>query len=130
MSDDPDVGNLVGKILAHSKTLMHSIELENGEAFTGIEDGSSTVSLEILNSPGEECSLALSGPPGAEISARIYDVTGRMVAAVFDGRLPEGGATVVWDGLDASGERTASGVYFALVEHAGVSRTAKLVHIR
>jgi hypothetical protein len=130
MSDDPDFGNLVGKILAHSKTLMYSIELENGEAFTGIGYGSTRVSLAVASSPGEECSLALSGPPGTELSARIYDVAGRLVATVFDGRLPEGGVTVTWYGLDETGARTASGVYFALVEHAGVSQMAKVVHVK
>jgi hypothetical protein len=129
-SDDEEMGNLVGKILAHSKTLMHSIELENGATFTGIDDASSDVSLVVTNPAMGECSLALSGPSGAEVSARIYDVSGRLVATVFDGRLPHGGETVVWNGLDASGVRTASGVYFALVESGGVTQTAKLVYIR
>lgn len=129
-SDDEEMGNLVGKILAHSKTLMHSIELENGATFTGSDDASSDVSLAVTNPARGECSLALSGPSGAEVSARIYDVSGRLVAMVFDGRLPEGGRTVVWDGLDGSGRQTASGAYFALVESGGVTRTAKLVYMR
>ena len=49
---------------------------------------------------------------------------------MFDGRLPEGGETIVWNGLDASGRQTASGVYFVLAESGGVTRTAKLVYIR
>ncbi len=129
-SDDPEMGNLVGNILAHSKTLMHSIELENGETFTGLDDVSPTVSLAVTSPARGECLLALSGPAGAEVSARIYDVSGRLVATVFEGRLPEGGETVTWSGLDESGGRTASGVYFALVESGGVMQTAKLVYIR
>jgi len=128
-SDDEEMGNLVGKILAHSKTLMHSIELENGEAFTGI-DGPETLSLAVEGPAGQECRLVLSGPVGTDVSVRIYDVTGRLVGTVFDGRVSEGGETLVWSGLDESGRRCASGVYFALAESGGVTQTAKLVYIK
>jgi hypothetical protein len=129
MSDDPEMGNLVGRILAHSKTLMHSIELENGEAFTGV-DGPASVSLEVASPASGQCAFTLAGPSGERASLRVYDVSGRLVATVFDGRLSEDGETFVWSGLDESGRHTASGVYFALVESGGVSRTAKLVYIR
>jgi hypothetical protein len=57
-------------------------------------------------------------------------VSGRLVATVFEGRLPAGGATIVWDGLDHAGHPIASGVYFARVESVGEIQTAKLVYIR
>ena len=109
---------------------MHSIDLENGEPFTGIEDASGSVSLAVTSPYGGECSLALSGPVGADASLRVYDVSGRLVASLFEGQLPEGVETVLWSGVDGSGRRVASGVYFALVESAGVTQTAKLVYIR
>jgi DNA-binding beta-propeller fold protein YncE len=130
MSDDPELGNLVGKILAHAKTLMYSIEQENGEAFTGVAGEPPSMSLAVANSPGRACSLALSGPVGAEVALRIYDLSGRLVATVFDGRLPNGGVSVVWDGVGADGTRAASGVYFAMAELEGATRTAKVVLIR
>jgi len=64
------------------------------------------------------------------VSVRIYDVTGRLVGTVFDGRVSEGGETLVWSGLDESGRRCASGVYFVLAESGGVTQTAKLVYIK
>ena len=129
-SDDEEMGNLVGTILAHSKTLMHSIELESGETFTGSDDASATVSLAVTNPARGECVLALSGRVGAEVTARIYGVSGRLVATVFEGTLPEGGETVVWNGIDETGHPIASGVYFARVESGGEMQTAKLVYIR
>ena len=47
-----------------------------------------------------------------------------------DGRLPDGGATVVWDGVDDTGQPAASGVYFARAEAAGDVLTSKVVFIR
>ncbi|MBN1461596.1 MAG: hypothetical protein JXA57_18860 [Armatimonadetes bacterium] len=128
-SDDP-LGNMVGKLLAHSKTLMYSIELESDQPFTGIDESSSVVSLSATSPAQGECRLSLSGPVGAEVTARIYSVTGRLVATVYDGRLPEGGQTVVWNGVDTSGSQIASGVYFVRVESGGDVLNSKVVFIR
>ncbi|MCK4511562.1 hypothetical protein KAW64_07485 [bacterium] len=127
-SDDP-FGNLVAHILAHSKTLMYTIALESGEAFTGI-DTLTSIALSVTNPARGECKLALSGPVGTEVAAHIYSVAGRLVATVFEGKLPEGGETVVWDGLDHAGQPIASGVYFARLESSEEIQTAKLVYIR
>jgi hypothetical protein len=128
-SDDPN-GNMVARILAHSKTLMYSIALEGGISFTGIEETSSAVSLAVTSPARGECRLVLSGPIGAEVAARIYSVSGRLVATVFEGRLSEGRETIVWDGTDGGGRPVASGVYFARVESAGEPQTSKVVFLR
>jgi hypothetical protein len=127
-SADP-VGNLVAKLLAHSKTLMHSIELESGVTFTGIEEAGA-ISVSIAGPARGQCRLSLSGPVGARVTARIYSVSGRLVATVYDGHLPAGGETVVWNGVDATGRPIASGVYFARVESGSEVLTSKVVYIR
>ncbi len=127
-SDDP-LGNVVAHILAHSKTLMYSIELESGEPFTGI-DTLSAIALSVASPARGECVLALSGPVGIEVAVSIYSVSGRLVATVFEGKLPDGGETVAWNGLDETGRPIASGVYFARMESGGEMQTAKLVYIR
>jgi hypothetical protein len=129
-SSDDSVGNLVGHLLAHSKTLMYSIELESGDAFTGIDEAATAISLTITSPARGECRLALSGPIGTEVAARIYSVSGRLVATVYEGRLPEGGEAIVWNGTDDTGRPIASGVYFARVESAREVLTSKVVFIR
>jgi hypothetical protein len=128
-SDDP-LGNLVAKLLAHSKTLMYSIELESGVPFTGIDASSSGVSLAVSSPARGECRLSLSGPVGARVTVGIYNVAGRLVATVYDGRLREGGESLVWNGLDSTGSAIASGVYFARVESGDDVLTSKVVYIR
>jgi hypothetical protein len=50
----------------------------------------------------------------AEVSLAVYDVQGRRVRTLVDGRTREAGRhETVWDGTDGSGRPVASGVYFA-----------------
>ncbi len=121
------LNNRVGRILGHSKTLMYSIGLE---AYVGVEDPASVVSLSVANPARGECRMALSGPAGTEVTVRLYEVSGRLVATVYEGSLPEGGADVVWDGTDSTGHRAASGVYFARAEAEGERSSSKLVYLR
>ena len=130
-SSDAPLGNRVGRILSHSKTLMYSIEREwEHEDPSGIDEGGSTVSLAVTTPARGECRMAVHGPAGAEATVIIYDVAGRLVSTVYEGPLVEGGTVVVWDGADSSGNRVGSGVYFARAEADGRSATSKLVFIR
>jgi hypothetical protein len=60
---------------------------------------------------------------------RIYDVTGREVARLFDRVVPAGSYEVTWNGRDDQGARLAPGVYFYRLETAELTRTRKLTLI-
>ena len=68
---------------------------------------------------------------GSSETARVtvYDVTGKEVRVLFEGRLPESGRHVTWDGKDTRGGRASSGVYFvrAVVGHDQTSRSVILL---
>ncbi|MGD1047190.1 MAG: M14 family zinc carboxypeptidase [Candidatus Krumholzibacteriaceae bacterium] len=49
----------------------------------------------------------------APVSLRLYDVSGRLVAVVREGRLSAGRYSVTWNGLENTGRAVASGIYFA-----------------
>ncbi|MBZ0267587.1 T9SS type A sorting domain-containing protein [bacterium] len=55
-------------------------------------------------------SFALSAEQRVE--ARVYDVTGRLVRTLHDGRLPAGSHGLVWDGRERGGRSVGSGIYF------------------
>jgi len=107
---------------------MFSIANEGG-TLTGV-DAPTSIALSVTSPARGECVLALSGPAGTEVAARVYDLSGRLVATVFEGALPEGGRKVVWNGLDDSGHHIASGVYFARAESPDGTLTSKVVFIR
>jgi hypothetical protein len=60
---------------------------------------------------------------------RLHDSHGRLVREL---RLPPGVAarSVDWDGRDSSGHRVAAGVYYAVAQSGGVTRSTKLVLVQ
>ena len=64
----------------------------------------------------------------SRVTIRVYDVAGRMVRTLVDGKAEPGKHSVVWDGTTGSGERAASGVYFVKMEapdHKGAFRAIR-----
>lgn len=49
---------------------------------------------------------------GGTVSLEVYDLTGALVRTLIDGPLEAGYHSVVWNGLDGSGNEVASGIYF------------------
>lgn len=54
----------------------------------------------------------------SNISIAIFDVSGRLVKILFQGKHPAGEGLVRWDGADASGQTVSSGVYIVRLEHS------------
>jgi hypothetical protein len=68
---------------------------------------------------------------GTDHRLEIYDPRGRLVRRLFSGRQPAGTHTESWNGQDDSGQRVASGVYFARLTPAGGSAVSrKIVFIK
>jgi len=51
-------------------------------------------------------------PNAGPARIEIFDVAGRLVRVVFDGQVMQGENRVIWDGLDDTGQRAPSGIYF------------------
>ncbi|HET9232673.1 MAG TPA: FlgD immunoglobulin-like domain containing protein, partial [Candidatus Eisenbacteria bacterium] len=67
---------------------------------------------------------------GASISVRILDVTGREMRRLWEGRLPAGNHVVAWNGATDAGYQVPKGLYFVVVQGAGLPRTLKLVRLQ
>ncbi|HFE63649.1 MAG TPA: T9SS type A sorting domain-containing protein [Caldithrix sp.] len=50
-------------------------------------------------------------PEESRVMLEIYDITGRKIRVLAEGRYPAGSHRVVWDGRDSNGQAVASGVY-------------------
>ena len=66
----------------------------------------------------------------ADVRLAIYDVRGREVAMVAEGRHDAGRHTATWDGRDATGTLLPAGIYFATYRTAGYSATRKMILVR
>ena len=65
-----------------------------------------------------------------QATLEIYDVQGRVVARLLDGRLQAGNYTVRWDGNAAGRVPVASGVYFYRLKIGDSAATRKLTVLR
>jgi carboxypeptidase T len=66
----------------------------------------------------------------APVSLRLYDVSGRVVAALKDGKFSAGRYSATWNGRGTGGKPVASGVYFAELRLSGQTFVRKIVLLR
>ncbi|HET6569361.1 MAG TPA: PQQ-dependent sugar dehydrogenase [Rhodothermales bacterium] len=65
-----------------------------------------------------------------EVTLSIYDVAGREIRQLVQGRLNAGTHTVAWDGTDAGGRPAPSGTYFYRLSSTAGSQTRSLVLLK
>lgn len=70
--------------------------------------------------------IAFELPREAPVEVAVYDLGGRRVATVADGRMGEGPHVVRWNAQDASGRRVAAGLYFVRFSTPGLTRVQRL----
>jgi hypothetical protein len=74
-----------------------------------------------------DVALRYSVPHRGRVLVRVFDVGGRLVGDVVDQMTAVGWHEVRWNGRDREGVRLPAGVYFARLEFAGGSASAKIV---
>lgn len=99
---------------------------------TGVEPGRGRAGLWMApaapNPFRGETRLAFAVPRDAEVALRLYDVAGRRIRTLQDGRLPAGQHARLWDRRTDRGELAAPGLYFArLVVDGRESRSQKVI---
>jgi flagellar hook assembly protein FlgD len=77
-------------------------------------------------------SFALPSDSGSDRArVRVFDVSGRLVKELVDGKVPTGELQqVTWDGKDEKGKRVSSGIYYVRLESRSEGRTVKAVFAR
>jgi hypothetical protein len=98
---------------------------------SGVEEGPSAVDVMLSqNAPnpfGSTTRIVFSLSKPADVRLGVYDVRGREIAGLVDGKLGAGRHSVAWDGVDGAGHRVASGVYWCLLEANDKAFTRKVV---
>ncbi len=69
-------------------------------------------------------------PIESYVGLKVYDVNGRLVRRLVDGKQKPGYYTVSWDGKDDQNRRLASGIYFYRLETKEYKSTKKIVRLR
>ena len=66
----------------------------------------------------------------SDVKLAVYDVLGRNVVTLVNGRQTTGYRTVTWNGRDGSGNQMASGIYFYRLVVGDFVQTRKMVLLR
>ena len=74
--------------------------------------------------------ISFAVPERAHVLIEVYDVAGRRVATLVDAEQTPGVTSVVWDGTDDRGRRTASGVYFCSMRSESFDDAVKMVLLK
>ncbi|MFB3907091.1 MAG: FlgD immunoglobulin-like domain containing protein [Candidatus Eisenbacteria bacterium] len=70
--------------------------------------------------------LASSGP----VELLIYDVNGRLVKTLVDGKMDAGNHAITWDGTNDSGQKVGSGVYWSQMKAGSYVSNKKMVILK
>lgn len=71
--------------------------------------------------------ISFAVPRSGQAEVVIFDILGRKVRTVFHGSVPAGEMKLVWDGLDQTGHKAATGIYFYRVRYENGSLTKKMI---
>jgi hypothetical protein len=67
---------------------------------------------------------------GGHVKLSIFDVSGRLIRTLVNGREDAGYKSVAWDGRDNHGRHAETGVYFYKLEAPGYTQTLKMVLVQ
>ncbi|MEO0181313.1 MAG: C25 family cysteine peptidase [candidate division WOR-3 bacterium] len=74
--------------------------------------------------------FSLSVPVSTRVSVNVYDVSGRRVATLMDGKREPGVYTILWSGRSSAGTQVGQGVYLIRAEAGDFVRTLKILWLR
>lgn len=66
----------------------------------------------------------------SDVKLAVYDVLGRQIAVLVDGKQTAGNRSVTWNGVDGEGTQVSSGVYFYRLVAGDFVQTRKMVLLR
>jgi len=115
--------------------MLDDIGWEVDPAVDGIEDGEilplKTELLQNYPNPfNPETKIQFALASGSDVKLEIFDVLGRLVNTLYDGRLESGSYSITWNGRDKNEAQVSSGVYFyRLITEHGI-RQEKMTLLR
>jgi hypothetical protein len=74
--------------------------------------------------------LDVSIARSSDFQLAIYDITGRLVTQLHNGKLSTGAHHFQWRAIDQYGNNVGSGIYFAILKSGSNTRSLKIVYVR
>jgi hypothetical protein len=90
-----------------------------------------TLSVSAYPNPfNPETTIRYTLPAAGHVHVDVFDATGSHVRTLVNREQIAGAFTATWDGHDQMGRASASGIYFARIQHNGATRAYKLVMLK
>jgi len=87
--------------------------------------------INVFPNPFDQSTMIHFSIPGqSDISLKIYDISGRLIKVLKDGKLQGGNYTIKWNGRDDNGNQTSEGMYFIKLNSDGFNQTLKLCRLK
>ena len=132
--DGSQVGLLIYKTSAAELAKLASFRLVTSGGAVADADGVTprelAFALSGANPVRGAAQVRLDLPVASIASVTLYDVSGRAVRTLADGRLEAGSHLKSWDLRDASGAAVGNGIYFAACRVGEWSRTVRVMVVR
>jgi hypothetical protein len=128
--DDETVRKEASRVLTrlhrqdNSRCVRTTVEVPHAKPLQVVEPGLH----KITPNPFRTSSLvSYATPADVHVTLKVYDVGGRIVRTLVDGKQESGIHTVSWDGRSSWGHPVASGVYFYLLKFRGLEQVRQVV---
>ena len=95
----------------------------------GVGGNAGALSFSVFPNPARTARLAFNLPTAQDVEIGIYDVAGRQIVSLVNGRLAAGAHSREWSGVDAAGRNVGAGVYFARMKAGGETRAIRTVYL-
>lgn len=95
----------------------------------GVGGNAGSLAFSVYPNPARTAKFQFTLPTSQDVEIGIYDVSGRQIASLFQGRLAAGSYSKDWAGRDAAGRQVGAGVYFARMKTAGETRAIRTVYL-
>ncbi len=129
IGDELHVTGVVGALADQRK--IQPRDDDDIEYASGTSDGETpaavSLSQNLPNPFGAGTGITYTLPRDGDVLLQVYNVAGKLVRTLVDGRQPAGRWSVAWDGLDAEGHPAAGGVYFYRLTAGGKTIAKRMV---
>jgi len=119
-----------GEFLIFTNTQLPNPQIENCCNIGGVDNIDNDNSIDIKTYPNPfdgETNFTFYLNKASELSIDIYDILGKKVNGLFQGKIAAGEHIIKWDGADNEGHRVTPGAYYCIFKSAEINKTAKVV---
>ncbi|MFH1865096.1 MAG: S8 family serine peptidase, partial [Candidatus Eisenbacteria bacterium] len=131
IDDELHVTGVVGALSdLHKLQPRDDDDIEYASGVPGDLPAGVSLSQNLPNPFMDDTGISYTLPTDSDVLLQVFNVAGKLVRTLVDGRLPAGRWSVAWDGVDESERPVSNGVYFYRLTTAGKTVAKRMVLVK